>query len=138
MVRTGTRSTARTPRQCRTPFDWLIAKTPLWQTQLIRVVGPRNGLILHGPIQQLSWSCPKALIRTASSSCATTNVGGPAANPCAAQDNQTFVANGSWNSVDSSAEFLCHALAVAEPGEGTLRRPLLDFSRAPLPFIARR
>ena len=46
-------------------------------------------------------------------------------------DNHTFIANGSWRDADSSAEFLCHAIAATDASEGRTRRPLPVYGMAP-------
>ncbi|MGH2936644.1 MAG: NB-ARC domain-containing protein [Solirubrobacterales bacterium] len=46
-------------------------------------------------------------------------------------DNQTFISNGSWRESDTSAEFLCHAIAATEGGSSTTRRQLPAYAKAP-------
>jgi hypothetical protein len=45
--------------------------------------------------------------------------------------NLTYLANGSWRDSDSSAEFLCHSVEAAQPGEGCRRRELSVFAIRP-------
>jgi serine/threonine protein kinase len=49
--------------------------------------------------------------------------------------NDTFLANGSWRETDSSAEFLCHSVAVEQPGQGSLRLMLPELARPSLPVV---
>lgn len=113
---------------------WLLRETPLWDAELLYVPTRARGRVLCGlaPIRATplngDFNRDDIVFRFRDQSW-------HAAPLIHVRDNDTFLANGAWRGTDTSADFLCHSMAAAEPGQGTLRLKRPALARAPLPSV---
>jgi hypothetical protein len=116
--------------------EWLVKETPLWDSELVLVVkreGRPVGRLLRG-------FEPAAVTDAPQETTLFCRRGESESLPLAplifvdAGDNACYLANGHWRDADTSAEFLCHAIAAATPGQGTRRIALPQYGLLqPLP-----
>jgi tRNA A-37 threonylcarbamoyl transferase component Bud32 len=117
-----------------TAVRWLLGNTPLWDVQLVQVTKPSQGRLLHGTRPTKSVALAEEFDRDQLLFRLGEEVW-PVMPLIHTDEGHTYVANGSWRAADASAEFLCHSLAAQHPGQGTLRIPLPDLTRPPLPGV---
>ena len=117
--------------------EWLIAETPLWDSELVLVVrreGRLIGRILRGfdPEEQTQQAPEETTLFCSRSESEPLRLAPLLfVDP---GDNSCYLANGQWRDSDSSAEFLCHAIAAATPGQATRRIQLPQYGLLqPLP-----
>jgi hypothetical protein len=114
--------------------QWLLRETPLWDAELLYVPKRARARVLCG----LAPTRATPLIGEFNRDDVVFRLGDQSwqsAPLIHVHDNDTFLANGSWRGTDTTADFLCHSMAAAEPGQGTLRLKRPTLARAPLPNV---
>jgi hypothetical protein len=113
---------------------WLLDSTPLWEADLLYVATPPRGRIMRGLAPTQAAALTGDLV-SGSVAFRLREQCWVSAQLLRIRANDTFLANGSWRESDATAEFLCHSLAAAEPGQGTMRIALPGLARPPLPSV---